>query len=66
MTTHVLTIVGYACVIGVLFALEILAHRRGSRIPKIGEWFGYLMRTRTGRVLVLLGWAWLGWHFFAR
>jgi hypothetical protein len=24
------------------------------------------MRPRIGRVLVLLGWWWLGWHYFAR
>lgn len=66
MSTHVITIIGYACVIGLLVVLEVLAHRPGSRIPKMGEWFGYLMRTRTGRLLVLLGWGWLGWHFFAR
>ena len=24
------------------------------------------MRPRAGRVLVLLGWVWLGWHYFAR
>lgn len=66
MSTHVITVIGYAVIILLLVILEILAHRRGSRIPKIGEWFGYLMRTRTGRLLVLLGWGWLGWHFFAR
>lgn len=66
MNTHVITVVGYACVIALLVILEVIAHRPGSRIPKMGEWFGYLMRTRTGRVVVLLLWGWLGWHFFAR
>lgn len=66
MSTHVITVAGYAGLIAALIVLEVLAHRRGSRIPKMGEWFGYLMRFRTGRVLILLGWAWLGWHFFAR
>jgi hypothetical protein len=66
MSTHVITIIGYACVVAVLIVLEVLAHRKGSRIPKMGEWFGYLMRTRTGRFLVLLAWGWLGWHFLAR
>jgi hypothetical protein len=66
MTTHVITVVGYGCLIAVLIVLELLARRRGSRIPKMGEWFGYLMRSKTGRLLILLGWAWLGWHFFAR
>jgi hypothetical protein len=25
-----------------------------------------MMRPRAGRLLVLLGWLWLGWHFFSR
>jgi hypothetical protein len=24
------------------------------------------MRPKLGRVLVLVGWWWLGWHYFAR
>ena len=27
---------------------------------------GYLMRPKIGRALVLAGWWWLGWHYFAR
>ena len=46
--------------------LEILARRPGSRIPTVGEWLGYLMRPKLGRFLVLAGWMWLGWHYFAR
>jgi Family of unknown function (DUF6186) len=26
----------------------------------------YVMRPRTGRLLILAGWLWLGWHYFAR
>ena len=35
-------------------------------MPSLGEWLGYLMRARAGRALILLGWLWLGWHYFAR
>jgi len=24
------------------------------------------MRQKTGRVLLLAGWLWLGWHYFSR
>jgi hypothetical protein len=24
------------------------------------------MRPKTGRVLLLAGWLWLGWHYFSR
>jgi hypothetical protein len=60
------TIAGFVLVIAAICALEVLARRPGSRIPTIGEWLGYLMRPKIGRVLVLLGWWWLGWHYFAR
>jgi Family of unknown function (DUF6186) len=67
MITRVITIVGFACVLLSLFTLEFLARwKSSSRIPTVGEWLGYIMRGRAGRVLVLLGWLWLGWHYFAR
>jgi hypothetical protein len=66
MTTRVLTIAGFCCVIIALVALELIGRRRTTRVPALGEWLGYLMRARAGRVLILLGWLWLGWHYFAR
>jgi hypothetical protein len=66
MITRVITITGFVCVVSALVALEIIARRGTNRIPTVGEWLGYLMRARAGRLLVLLGWLWLGWHYFAR
>jgi hypothetical protein len=66
VVTRVITIVGFAAVILALLVLEFLARREGSRIPTLGEWLGYVMRPRAGRLLVLLGWLWLGWHYFSR
>ena len=66
MTTRVITIAGFCFVIIVLVALELIGRRRTTRVPTLGEWLGYLMRARAGRVLILLGWLWLGWHYFAR
>ena len=66
MVTRVITIIGFACVIAALILLEIIGRRRASRVPTLGEWLGYLMRARAGRALILLGWLWLGWHYFAR
>jgi hypothetical protein len=42
------------------------ALRFPSRVPPIGEVLSRAMRTRTGRVGMLVAWAWLGLHFFAR
>jgi hypothetical protein len=66
MTTRVVTIIGFACIIACLVTLEVLGRRKTNRIPSAGEWLGYVMRPRTGRALILLGWLWLGWHYFAR
>jgi Family of unknown function (DUF6186) len=66
MSTRAITIVGFAVIIAAMVILEILSRRRSSRIPALGEWLGYVMRPRAGRALILLGWLWLGWHYFAR
>jgi hypothetical protein len=66
MTTRVITIIGFSVVIAALVVLEIAARRPGSRVPRLGEWLGYLMRPKTGRFLLLAGWLWLGWHYFSR
>jgi hypothetical protein len=66
LVTRVVTIIGFAGVIAALVALEIIGRRRTTRVPTVGEWLGYLMRARAGRALILLGWLWLGWHYFAR
>jgi hypothetical protein len=61
-----ITIVGFAVVIAALLILEILGRNPRTRIPALGEWLGYVMRSPAGRALVLVGWLWLGWHYFAR
>jgi hypothetical protein len=66
MTTRIITIAGFGCLIAALAALELIARRDTSRVPTLGQWLGFLMRPRTGRALILLGWLWLGWHYFAR
>jgi Family of unknown function (DUF6186) len=66
VTTRIITMAGFAGLLAALAALEVLARRPGSRIPTAGQWLGYLMRRPAGRLLVLLGWLWLGWHYFAR
>jgi hypothetical protein len=66
MSTHGITIIGFIAAIAALVTLEILGRRKIGRIPTIGEWLGYVMRPSAGRALVLAGWLWLGWHFFAR
>jgi Family of unknown function (DUF6186) len=66
MSMRGITIVGFVAVIAALVLLELLGRNPRTRIPTLGEWLGYVMRPAAGRVLILLGWLWLGWHYFAR
>jgi hypothetical protein len=66
MTTRALTILGFGCLVLAVVTLQARAVLAETRTPSLGEVFGYLMRTRIGRVGVLLSWWWIGWHFFAR
>ena len=66
MSSRDVTIFGYLVILLCGALLEVLATRTRARIPSLGEVLGHAMRTRTGRVGVLVAWAWLGLHFFAR
>jgi len=66
VSTRTITIAGFLAVIGALVVLELMGRSRRTRIPTVGEWLGYVMRPAAGRAIILLGWLWLGWHYFAR
>ena len=66
MNSREITITGYLIMVCCGIALEVLARRPRARIPPLGDVLTRAMRTRTGRVGVLVAWAWLGLHFFAR
>jgi len=66
MSDWTITVMGFVAVIAVLVVLEILARRKVGRIPTLSEWLGFAMRRPVGRALILAGWLWLGWHYFAR
>ncbi len=65
MSSHDITIAGYlAFSLGV--ALNMLAHRRVSRIPTVGQVFSRLMHIRAGRIAVIAWWAFIGFHLFSK
>jgi hypothetical protein len=66
MSSRDITIVGYLLVLVAGVTLQLVATRTRAPIPSLGQVLTYVMRTRTGRVGVLIAWAWLGLHFFAR
>ncbi|MGH9304259.1 MAG: DUF6186 family protein [Acidimicrobiales bacterium] len=53
----------------VLFGLAVLVEvlgRISTKVDALGEVTGRLIARRSGAVVLLLCWAWLGWHLFAR
>jgi hypothetical protein len=66
MSDWAITVIGFVAIIAVLVVLEILARQKIGRIPTLGQWLGFVMRRPVGRALILAGWLWLGWHYFAR
>ena len=65
MTSFERTVVAFAVVTVALVLLQLTARRHESR-PHIGDVFSVLVSRSSGRFLVMLGWWWLGWHFFVR
>ena len=66
MNSHEVTIAGYLVVLAGIVLLQVLATRTHGTVPSLGDLLSRAMRSRTGRVGVLVAWAWIGLHFFAR
>jgi len=65
MTAFQITVICFGIVTVALGTLEVAARRRESW-PNLGDVFTVLASGTKGRFLVMLGWWWLGWHFFVR
>jgi hypothetical protein len=65
MTSFGWTVVGFAIVTAAMVVVEAVARRRETW-PQLGDVFSVLVSSNTGRFLIVLGWWWLGWHFFVR
>jgi hypothetical protein len=66
MSSHDLTVAGYLAVVAAGVVLEVVATGTKAPVPSLGDVLTRIMRTRTGRVGVLVAWAWLGLHFFSQ
>ena len=66
MTAHNVTIAGYLVAVAGIVLLQVLATRTRAPVPSLGDLLTRAMRSRTGRVGVLVAWAWIGLHFFAK
>ena len=59
------TLVGYCVTAAALLGCQ-LASLVSRRIPSIGQVASLIASRTTGRVLLLAGWLWVGWHLFVR
>ncbi|MHB1431369.1 MAG: DUF6186 family protein [Streptosporangiaceae bacterium] len=66
MNSHGVTVLGFLIVLAGLTTTEIIARTGKTQIPTFAQVCTRIMRTRTGRVGLLVAWAWLGLHFFAK
>ena len=66
MTARGLIIAGFAVLAVLLLAAVLLTHLRRDRFATLSATLGYLIRTRAAKIVAVLIWAWLGWHFLAR
>jgi hypothetical protein len=66
MNSHDVTVLGFAIILAGLLGTEVTARTGRSQVPTFSQVVTRVMRTRTGRVGILVGWAFLGLHFFAK
>jgi hypothetical protein len=65
MTTRTLTFVGYGAILALIITMAVVAKHRPKWMT-LRDALSALTRKRTVRILVVVGWVWLGWHLFAR
>jgi Family of unknown function (DUF6186) len=63
--SRVVTLAGFALLVVLVVGWSVYTHRRPAwwTLPELVARF---TRSRTGRLLIVLVWAWFGWHLFAR
>jgi hypothetical protein len=66
MSPRAITAAGYVLIGVAALVVELVARRPGSRVPTISQLLGHLMREKWGRLVMLLAWWWLGFHFLSR
>jgi Family of unknown function (DUF6186) len=66
MTSHDVTVAGYLLGALAVVGLEAAAGRGTRGVASIRQVVARVTVTRSGRLGVLVAWAWLGMHLFAR
>jgi hypothetical protein len=66
MSAQVLSDALWAALAAVVVAAVAASHLSRLRLERLSVVVRRIEANRAGYVAVLLGWMWLGWHFFAR
>jgi hypothetical protein len=66
MTVRWLITAGYAALAAAALALELAGRMRRLGLVPLGEVTAAVCAALPGRLVLVLGWAWLGWHLLAR
>jgi hypothetical protein len=66
MNSHDVTVTGFLVLLAGLVGAELVGRTGRVPVPTFSQVITRVMRTRTGRVGILVAWAWLGLHFFAK
>ncbi len=62
MSARQIILTGYAVIVATGLIVGILSHR-SNRIATVGDVIDWILQTRSGRIALFAGWAWLGLHF---
>lgn len=66
MNSHDVTVTGFLILLAGMVGAELASRTGRVPVPTFSQVITRVMRTRTGRVGILVAWAWLGLHFFAK
>jgi hypothetical protein len=66
MTPRAAIITGFAAILTVVIATDLLARRPGAGVRPLSATLAAALSSRGGRVAILAAWLWLGWHLLAR
>jgi hypothetical protein len=66
VTTRAVTIAAYLAVAAVMVALYVAGRARRFGLAPLGEVVDAVRAFRSGRLVLIVCWAWVGWHFLAR
>jgi hypothetical protein len=64
--TRAITLTVWVLIAAALVGYWVFAARGRSGFPTAGDLLSVVMRSNGWRWAVLVGWMWLGWHFFVR